>query len=119
MKAYALLAVGVALIVFGLAAAVFIAKSQKRPVERSIWFRAYVILLVTSLTATGLLLTSSLFVRLISVNAYRDLFDGLSLALVGTLFSGLILVIRRPRFLVSYIIFSCGAVVTFGEFLGR
>jgi hypothetical protein len=119
MRACALLALGITLLVCALAVATFVARSQPPKDKSGIWLRVYFGLLVASVVTTGLLLMSNLFVRLFSVNAYRNLFDGLSLALVGTLSSGLILVIRRPRYLPGYFMFLCGAIITFGEFFGR
>jgi hypothetical protein len=119
MKPYLTLALGIILIVCALVNAIFVSKSQRREGKTGDWFSAYFGFMLASTVTIGLLLFSNLFVRFVSVNAYKDLFDGLSLALVGTILSGLILVVRRPKYLLGYFIFLCGAVITFGEFFGR
>jgi hypothetical protein len=53
MKEYALLTFGIVLLVFALVAAIFSATSQKQSATGGIWFRAYVIMLVASLSVSG------------------------------------------------------------------
>lgn len=118
MKAYVILAIGMLLLLGGLLAAVLMEKSEKQAAIGRVWFRTYILLLLFALANSVLLLPAGFIESRLSIDAYKILFDFLTLGLVGVLFSGLVLVIRRRRFVVSYGLCLCGAFLTFGEFLG-
>ena len=103
----------------GLITAVIIEKSRKQAAIGRVWFRTYTLLLFFALGTSVLLLLAGFIESRMSVNAYKVLFDFLTFGLLGVLFSGLVLVIKRRGFVVSYALCLCGAFLTFGEFLGR
>lgn len=119
MKAYIVLAIGMLFLLGGLIAAVMMEKSRKQAATGRIWFRIYILLLLLALGTSVLLSLAGFIESRLSVDAYKVLFDLLTLGLLGVLFSGLVLVIRRRGFVLSYGLCLCGAFLTFGEFLGR
>jgi hypothetical protein len=119
MKEYFWLAIGMLLLLSGLVSIVLIAKSEQQPTRGKKLLGTYVILLVSALIMATLLSAARFIESWISVDAYGVLFDGLTLTLLSALACGLALIIKRPRFIVSYVICACGAFLTFGEFLGR
>jgi hypothetical protein len=119
MKAYLVLAIGMLLLLASMITAVIAAKSGKQTAIGKGWLRTYILLLLFALTTAVLLSIAGFIERWLSVDAYKTLFDLLTLGLLGVVLSGLVVVVRRRRFLVSYILCLCGAFLTFGEFLGR
>ena len=119
MNGYIVLASGMLLLLGGLIAAVIMKKAERRSAIARVWFRTYIFFILFALVIAGLLLLAGFIETWVSVDAYRTLFDILTFGLLGVLFSGLVLVIRRRGFLVSYMLCLAGTFLTFGEFLGR
>jgi hypothetical protein len=117
MNGNVVLAIGIILLIGALIGAVIKEKSVKSSVTGKGWSRAYLLFLIFALAAAGLEFFPSIYLRF-SVDAYSVLFDLCTLGLLGAFLSGLILVIRRRGFVVSYVLFLCGAFTVFGEFLG-
>jgi uncharacterized membrane protein YhaH (DUF805 family) len=102
----------------GLITALIKEKSVRQTATGRSAYRIYLLFLVSALAVSVLLCLAGLINKWFSVDAYRILFDLFALGLLGVFFSGLILVIRRRGFVMSYALSLCGAFLAFGELLG-
>jgi formate hydrogenlyase subunit 3/multisubunit Na+/H+ antiporter MnhD subunit len=118
MRAHAVLATGILLLFGGLITALIKEKSVMQTATGRSLCRTYLLFLVFALAVSVLLCLAGLINKWLSVDAYRVLFDFFTIGLLGVFFSGLILVIRRRGFVMSYALSLCGAFLAFGEFLG-